>query len=126
MSLRVILGVFIVILILGITSSSFYNANALSTNESIILKKDLKSIMKDYQLAIEKARENFVDSIKKANYDAKLAVKKGIPMDEINSATKATISKARVELKFDIQQAKTEAKTMLLQLKAAVDRNNLS
>jgi hypothetical protein len=126
MNLRVISGVFIVILMLGISGSSSYNANALSMNESIMLKKDLKSIMDDYQLAIEKAREDFVASIKKANYDAKLAVKGGIPMDEINSATKATISKARAELKFDIQQAKTEAKTMLLQLKAAVDRNNLS
>jgi len=126
MNLRVISGAFIVILILGISGSSFYNAYALGTNESIILKKDLKSIMNEYQLAIEKAREDFVTSIKKANHDAKLAVKKGIPMDEINLATKATISKARADLKFDIQQARIEAKTMLLQLKAAVDRINLS
>ncbi|MGQ0794696.1 MAG: hypothetical protein ACT4N5_00725 [Nitrosopumilaceae archaeon] len=126
MNLKVISGAFIVILILGISGSSFYNANALGRNESIILKKDLKSIMNDYQLAIEKAREDFVASIKKANHDAKLAVKKGIPMDEINSATKSTISKARADLKLDIQQAKIEAKTMLLQLKAAVDRNKLS
>jgi hypothetical protein len=126
MRLRIISGIFVGILVLSITGSGFYNNNAFGENESVILKKDLKSIMDDYQMAIEKAREDFVASIKKANYDAKLAVKKGIPMDEINSATKATISKARADLKFDIQQAKTEAKTMLLQLKAVVDRNNLS
>jgi len=47
-------------------------------------------------------------------------------MDEINAATKATIAKARADLKLDIQKAKAETKAALFQLKSAVDKNNPS
>lgn len=79
--------------------------------------------MNDYKIAVAKAKAELLSSIKKANTDAKLAVQKGIPMDEINAATKTTIAKAKAELKLDIQKAKAEAKTALMQLKAAVDGN---
>ncbi|HSB57598.1 MAG TPA: hypothetical protein VLD38_07310 [Nitrosopumilaceae archaeon] len=125
MDLRAISGISIVILLLGITSSSSHVALALGTDDPLILKKDLKLIMKEYKAAVTKAKAELISSIKKANADAKLAVQKGIPMDEINAATKATIAKARAELKLDIQKAKIEAKAALLELKAAVDRNNL-
>ena len=126
MNLKVISGISIIVLILGLAGSSSHNVYAIDTTESLVLKKDLKLIMNDYKVAIDKARAEFLSSIKKANHEAKLAVQKGIPMDEINELTKATITKARAELKLDIQKAKTEAKTVLLQIKAAVDRNNLS
>lgn len=125
MNLKTISGIFIVVLLLGVVSSSNHAAYASGTNDSIILKKDLRLIMNDYKAALDKAKAEFLSSIKKANDAAKLSVQKGIPMDEINAVTKATIAKARADLKLDIQKAKTEAKTVLLQLKAAVDRNNL-
>jgi len=124
MNLKTISGISIVVLLLGVVSSSNHAVYASRTNDAIILKKDLRLIMNDYKVALDKARAEFLSSIKKANADAKLAVQKGIPMDEINALTKATITKARAELKLDIQKAKIEAKTVLLQLKAAVDRNN--
>ena len=125
MNLKTISGISIVVLLLGVVSSSNHAAYASGTNDSIILKMDLRLIMNDYKAALDKAKAEFLSSIKKANDAAKLSVQKGIPMDEINAVTKATIAKARADLKLDIQKAKTEAKTVLLQLKAAVDRNNL-
>src|SRR3990172_8660370 len=124
MNLKTISAISIVVLLLGVVSSSNHAAYASGTNDSIILKKDLRLIMNDYKAAVDKAKAEFLSSIKKANADAKLAVQKGIPMDEINALTKAAITKARAELKLDIQKAKIEAKTVLLQLKAAVDINN--
>ncbi|MGH9998941.1 MAG: hypothetical protein ACRD90_03650 [Nitrosopumilaceae archaeon] len=126
MNLKTVSGISIVVLLLGVASSSHHITSALGTNDSIILKKDLRLIMDDYKATIDKAKAQLLSSIKKANADAKLAVQKGIPMDEINAVTKATIAKARADLKLDIQKAKAEAKVTLLQLKAAVDRNNLS
>ena len=126
MNLKTVSGISIVVLLLGVASSSHHTASALGTNDSIILKKDLRLIMGDYKAAIDKAKAQLLSSIKKANADAKLAVQKGIPMDEINAVTKVTIDKARADLKLDIQKAKAEAKATLLQLKAAVNRNNLS
>lgn len=124
MNLKIVSGISIMVLLFGVVSSSNHAVYASGTNDSEILKKDLRLIMNDYKLALDKAKAEFLSSIKKANADAKLAVQKGIPMDEINAVTKATIAKARAELKLDIQKAKAEAKTVLLQLKAAVDRNN--
>ena len=126
MNLKVISGISIVVLLLGITSSSYHTAFALGTNESLILKKDLRVIMNDYKATVDKAKAELLSSIKKANTNAKLAVQKGIPMDEINKVTKATIAKARADLKLELQKAKTEAKATLLQLKAAVDKNKPS
>ncbi|MGI0008386.1 MAG: hypothetical protein ACRD92_02060 [Nitrosopumilaceae archaeon] len=126
MNLKTVSGISNVVLLLGVASSSHHITSALGTNDSIILKKDLRLIMDDYKATIDKAKAQLLSSIKKANADAKLAVQKGIPMDEINAVTKATIAKARADLKLDIQKAKAEAKVTLLQLKAAVDRNNLS
>ncbi len=126
MSLKTASGISIMVLLLGVYSSSYHTASALGTDDSMILKKDLRVIMNDYKTSIEKAKAELLFSVKKANADAKLAVMKGIPMDEINAATKATIAKARADLKLDIQKAKAEAKAALFQLKAAVDKNNSS
>jgi len=126
MNLKIASGISIMVLLLGVTSSSYHTASALGTNDSAILKKDLRVIMNDYKASIEKAKAELLFSVKKANADAKLAVQKGMPMDEINAATKATIAKARADLKLDIQKAKAEAKAALFQLKAAVDKNNSS
>lgn len=126
MNLKAISGLSILVLLLGITSSSYHTAFALDTNEQPILKKDLRSIMNDYKAAVAKAKAGLLSSIEKANADAKLAVQKGIPMDEINTVTKTTIAKARAELKLDIQKAKAEAKLALIQLKAAIDKNKTS
>jgi hypothetical protein len=125
MNLKTISGLSVLVLLFGVVSSSNHYAFALdkSTNEQYLLKKDLQSIMNDYKIAVAKAKAELLSSIKKANTDAKLAVQKGIPMDEINAATKTTIAKAKAELKLDIQKAKAEAKTALMQLKAAVDGN---
>lgn len=119
-------GIFMAILLLGFATSNSHLAFATSSKDTLILKKDLKSIMKDYTSSVAKAKKDLLSSVKKANEDAKLAIKKGIPIDEINSLTKATIAKARTTLKLDLQMAKVEAKNALLELKAAVDRNNHS
>lgn len=127
MNLKAAFGISIVVLLLGITSTSYHNAHALDTKDTIILKKDLRVIMDNYKANIDKAKAELLLSIKKANSDAKQAVLKGVlPMDEINAATKATIAKAREDLKLNIQNAKAEAKAALLELKAAVDKNNSS
>jgi hypothetical protein len=126
MNLKIASGISIMVLLLGVTSSGYHTVSASGTNDSEILKKDLRVIMNDYKTSIEKAKEKLLFSVKKANADAKLAVLKGIPMDEINAATKATIAKARADLKIDIQNAKAEAKAALFELKAAVDKNNSS
>ncbi len=126
MNLKAISGISIVVLLLGITGLSSHVALALGTNDSLILKKDLRVIMNEYKATVTKAKAELLSSIKKANSDAKLAVQKGVPMDEINAITKATIAKARADLKLDIQKAKIEAKAALLELKAAVDKNNQS
>jgi len=128
MNLKTISGLSILVLLLGVVSSSNHSAFALekSTSEQYILKKSLQSIMTDYKVAVTKAKAELLSSIKKANSDAKLAVQKGIPMDAINAATKTTIAKAKAELKLDIQKAKAEAKAALMQLKTAVDNNKIS
>ena len=117
----------VLILVLGVASSSYHLAFALeNTNEQSLLKKGVQSIIDDYKMAVAKAKSELLSSIVKANTDAKLAIQKGIPIDEINTVTKTTIAKAKAELKLDLQKAKTEAKTALMQLKAAVDKNKLS
>ena len=126
MNLKAIFGLSVLVLLLGVVSSSYHTAFAFDANEQSLLKKNLKSIMDDYKAAVAKAKAELLSSIKKANADAKLAVQKGISMDEINTVTKSTIAKARAELKLDIQKAKADAKIALLQLKAAVDKNNTS
>ena len=126
MNLKAIFGLSALVLLLGVVISNHHTAFALDTNEQYILKKDLRSIMDDFKAAVGKAKAELLSSVEKANSDAKLAVQKGIPIDEINAATKSTIAKARAELKLDIQKAKADAKTALLQLKAVVDKNKRS
>ena len=126
MNLKVASCLSILVLLLGVASSSYHTAFALDTSEQLLLKKDLRSIMDDFKAAVGKAKAELLSSVEKANSDAKLAVQKGIPIDEINAATKSTIAKAKAELKLDIQKAKADAKTALLQLKAAVDKNKQS
>jgi hypothetical protein len=84
-------------------------------------KNDIKSIMDNYRKAIQKAQADFQAAIKKVNADAKDAVLKGLPIDQINSDSKSKIQKARVDLKASIDKARVDAKNSLLQLKAAID-----
>ena len=84
-------------------------------------KNDIKSIMENYRKAILKAQTDFQAAIKKANADAKDAVLKGLPIDQINADSKSKIQKARVDLKASIAEARVDAKNALLQLKAAID-----
>ena len=127
MNLKAISGISVLVLLLGVASSSYHLAFALeNTNEQSLLKKGIQSIMDDYKIAVAKAKSDLLSSIVKANTDAKLAIQKGIPIDEINPVTKTTIAKAKAELKLDLQKAKVDAKTALLQLKAAVDKNKIS
>ena len=99
MNLKAISSLSILVLLLGVSSSSYHLAFALeNTNDQSILKKDLQSIMNDYKAAVTKAKADLLSSI----------------------------AKAKAELKLDIQKAKVEAKAALIQLKAAVDKNNLS
>lgn len=127
MNPKAISSLSILVLLLGVASSSYHLAFALeNTNEQSLLKKGVQSIMDDYKVAVAKAKSDLLSSIVKANTNAKLAIQKGIPIDEINTVTKTTIIKAKTELKLDLQKAKAEAKTALMQLKAAVDKNKLS
>lgn len=112
------------VLLLGVASSNYHLAFALeSTNEQSLLKKGVQTIMDDYKMAVAKAKSNLLSSIAKANTNAKLAIQKGLPIDEINTVTKKAIAQAKAELKLDLQKAKVEAKTALMHLKAAVDKN---
>lgn len=112
------------VLLLGVASSNYHLAFALeSTSEQSLLKKGVQTIMDDYKMAVAKAKSNLLSSIAKANTNAKLAIQKGLPIDEINTVTKKAIAQAKAELKLDLQKAKVEAKTALMHLKAAVDKN---
>ncbi len=83
-------------------------------------KVDVKSIMTTYQKAIHKAQTDFTAAIKKANSDAREAISKNIPTDQINAESKAAISKARTDLKIAKDMAQKEAKNSLAKLKAAI------
>lgn len=83
-------------------------------------KDDVKSIMTAYQKAIHKAQTDFTATIKKANADAREAISKNIPTDQINAESKAAISKARADLKAAKDLAQKEAKNNLAKLKAAI------
>mgnify|MGYP003345306480 CR=1 FL=1 len=81
---------------------------------------DVKNIMTTYQKAIHKAQTDFTAAIKKANSDARDAISKNIPTDQINAESKAAISKARADLKIAKDMAQKEAKNNLAKLKAAI------
>lgn len=83
-------------------------------------KDEIKNIMTSYQKAIYKAQKDFTDAIKKANTDARAAISKGLPTDQINAESKAAISKARADLKAAKDTASKEAKNSLAKLKATV------
>jgi hypothetical protein len=114
----------VLVLLLGAVSQSAFAAESIP--EDSLLKKDLKSIMNDYKLAVQKARADLLKAVQKANADAKDAVQKGIPIDQINADSKAYIEKAKIDFKLAINKAKAEAKSYLLQIKSAVDQKNSS
>ena len=113
------------VLLLGVTSVT-HSAFAIEDTQKLLLKKDLSSIAHDYKMSILKAQADLIKAIEKANADAKDAVKKGVPMEKINAASKSYIDKARTDFKLAIAKAKADAKTTLLQIKSAVDQRNLS
>lgn len=84
-------------------------------------KSDLQSIMDAYENAIQQARTDFVASIKKSNDDARAAVERGLPIDQINESSKEAIQKARDSLRAATLEAQKEARNSLLQLKAQID-----
>lgn len=81
---------------------------------------DVKSIMAAYQKAVYQAQKDFTAAIKKANADARAAVGKGLPIDQINSESKAAIAKARADLKSAKDTAQKEARNGLDKLKASI------
>ncbi|MBM3903860.1 MAG: hypothetical protein FJ357_01765 [Thaumarchaeota archaeon] len=83
-------------------------------------KQEVQDIMTAYKKAIHKAQADFTTTVKKANEDARAAIAKGIPIDQINAESKATIAKARADLKAAKDTAQKETKENLSKLKAAI------
>lgn len=84
-------------------------------------KSDLQSIVDAYESAIQQARADFLDAVKKSNDDARSAVQLGLPIDQINENSREAIQTARDNLKAAILEAQMEARASLLQLKAEID-----
>lgn len=125
MNLKIASVFSIVVLLLGITSVT-HSAFAIEDTQKLLLKKDLSSIAHDYKMSILRAQADLIKAIEKANADAKDAVKKGVPMEKINAASKSYIDKARTDFKLAIAKAKADAKTTLLQIKSAIGQKNSS
>jgi len=95
-----------------------YSASAVAEKS----QPDLYSIMETYQNKIAQAQSDFLATVKKINSDARDSVLDGIlPIDQINANTKSAMQDARTLLKDTIQQAREDAKSSLLQLKATID-----
>ena len=74
MNLKTASGISIMVLLLGVTSSSYHTTSALGTNDFIILKKDLRVIMNDYKANVDEAKAELLFSIKKAKPEAMAAL----------------------------------------------------
>jgi Skp family chaperone for outer membrane proteins len=83
-------------------------------------KQEVQDIMTADKKAIHKAQADFTAAVKKANEDARAAIAKGIPTDQINAESKAAIAKARADLKAAKDAAQKETKASLSKLKAAI------
>lgn len=111
----VIMATFVILLItVTMTNSAFAEKSETSEN-------GLQTIMDNYRKAVQKAQADFLAAVDKANDDARNAIYKGLPIDQINANTKSAIEKAREDLKDAIQDARADAKAALLALKAEVD-----
>lgn len=100
-------------------SSIGFSAEAFAANSRV----DLYSIMETYQNKVEKAKVDFLSTVKKINADARESVKKGVlSTGEINAKTKDAMQDARDLFKSTIQQARQDAKESLYQLKASIDQ----
>ena len=58
-------------------------------------KNEIKVIAENYRKTIQKAHDDFLAAVKKANADARDEISKGVPIDKINADSKASIEKAR-------------------------------
>ncbi|NDF26669.1 MAG: hypothetical protein EB153_03755 [Nitrosopumilaceae archaeon] len=83
-------------------------------------KEEVQSIMTSYKKAVDAAQKEFKSAVEKAQADARNAIAKGLPTDEINAQSKATIAKAKTDLKTAKDLAKKEAKKNLDLLKINV------
>ena len=108
----------VVIAIVAVLTVSFVLAdNAFAAKSG---KEEVQSIMTAYQKAINEAQKQFKAAIEKAQSDARSAIAKGIPTDQINAQSKATIAKAKIDLKAAKDLAQKEAKKSLEQLKTTI------
>ena len=121
MNLRLLSGFSVLVLLLGVTAYGHNSAYAVQYS-----KNDVRSIMENYRIAIEKARSDFLSSIGKANSDAKASIQKGIPSEQINAASKLSIDKARQDYKLAIEKARSDAKFALYQIKSSIGLNKQS
>ncbi len=121
MNLKIISSFSILVLLCGVILYAHNSASA-----TPYPKNDIRSIMENYRVAIEKARADLLSSIGKANSDAKASIQKGIPTEQINAATKSSIDKARQDYKLAIQKAQVEAKFALHQIKLSIGQNKQS
>lgn len=115
MNLKLISGFSILVLLLSITAYAHNYAYA-----APYLKNDIRSIMENYRIAIEKARADLRSAIEKANSDAKASIEKGIPTIQINVASKITIEKAWQDYKTALEKARSDAKLALYQIKLSI------
>ena len=115
MNLKLISGFSILVLLLGITVYAHNSAYA-----ATYPKNDIRSIMENYRIAIEKARTDLKSAIEKANSDAKASIQKGIPTEQINTVSKSSIEKAKQDYKLAIEKARAEAKFTLQQIKLSI------
>lgn len=83
-------------------------------------RTDLKSIMDTYKKTIEKAQADFLKAMKKSNTDAKAAIAKGVPTNEINANSKAAMLKAKAEYNAAKTKAQEAVKASLDQIKASI------
>ncbi|MBI3842435.1 MAG: hypothetical protein HY295_04750 [Thaumarchaeota archaeon] len=121
MNLRLVSGFSILVLLLGVTAYAHNSAYAVQYS-----KNDVRSVMENYRIAIEKARADLLSSIGKANSDAKASIQKGIPTEQINAASKSSIDKARQDYKLAIEKARSDAKFALQQIILSIGPNKQS
>lgn len=80
-------------------------------------KNEIKVIAENYRKTVQKAHDDFLTAVKKANADARNAIGKGIPIDKINADSKDAIQKARDNMKSTIAKAQADVRDALQKIK---------
>ena len=124
MNLKTVSAFTILVLLLGLASFGTNHAFAQEQKgQNSVLTKDLRQIYEDYKKTVNKARDDFSAAIKIAYADARDAIKKGLPIDQINAATKASIDKAIADMKNIIAKADLEKS---VQIKSVLSQKKMS